>query len=403
MDNAHILVVDDSEMIIYKLKAILIRLGYKVTTFTNSVNALEWLKTPGNVPNLILSDLMMPEMNGVDFVKSIRQLPQFTQTPIIMLTTQTEIEDKITGLQAGADDYLGKTVSATELDLRVRALLLRSQDTETNFSQSVAKTISVFSLRGGVGTTSIAVNLSVAVSQLWGIDVCLWDMSLTGGHCASLLNLRPKNTPAYLNDWPEGPIEETILAQMITEHETGIKLMPAPLTAAEAELVTPRVVDLILPYLQGHFAFLVVDAGNHFTEPVLNILERSDVILLVLAPEIASLKSANDALKIFDDLGYDLNKVILVINNTFPKFSLPVKKILPTLKNLPAVEIPYDSDRMIKAILTGEPLITTAPKSDVGLAFITLAYKLSSQQMESKKKTPSSSMLDAIHKLIPDI
>ena len=173
MENQHIIVVDDSEMTIYKLKAILMRLGYQVTTFTNPLIALEWLKTPGNVPNLIFSDLSMPEMDGIEFVRSIRKLQEYQKIPIIMLTSQADIEDKITGIQAGADDYLSKSVTATELDLRVKALLQRSESSDPVFSQSVAKTISVFSLKGGVGTTSIAVNLSLALKQVTDLDVCL--------------------------------------------------------------------------------------------------------------------------------------------------------------------------------------------------------------------------------------
>ena len=398
MDNAHIIVVDDSEMTIYKLKAILMRLGYKVTTFTNPLQALEWLKTPGNTPNLIFSDLSMPEMDGTEFVRSIRRLPNYQKTPIIMLTSQVDIEDKITGIQAGADDYLSKTVTATELDLRVKALLQRSESSDPVFSQSVAKTISIFSLRGGVGTTSIAVNLSVALAQITSLDVCLWDLALSGGHCASFMNLNPKNTLIDLNEWADSSVDEKVLSQMILSHSSGVKLMPAPLSVAEAELVTPHVADLVWPFVQGNFTYLVVDAGNHFSEIVLNILERSDAILLVLSPEISALKSARDTLNIFEQLGYDMGKILLVINNTFPKFRLPAQSILPSLKNLPSLEIPYDSERMIKSISVGEPVVISAAKSEIGQAFFALASRLNVAQPDPKKK--SSTVMNAFNRFL---
>lgn len=400
MAVAKIVVVEDSEITLFKLKAILIRLGYAVTTHLNPLAALEWIKDPNNSCDLIITDVNMPDMNGFELVHQVRSLPATARTPIIMLTGQTELEDKIAGLQAGADDYLSKSVSPTELDLRVKALLSRSQTGEGAFSQSVAKTISVFSLRGGVGTTSISVNLSIALAQLWGIDVCLWDMSLSGGHCATLLNLKPKNTLAAMHSWQDEPVEDNQLAQFVLKHETGIQLMPAPLTAAEAEFVTPRTIDLIWPFLQGNSSYLVVDAGNHFTDPVLKILENSDVILLVLAPDIASVKSAGDALEIFEQMGFDLRKVLLVVNYIFPAHHLPVKKIIPVLRNRPAVEIPYDSDRFIQSILTGIPFVASSPKSDASLAIISLAYKLSLKQMEEKKKNTSTPMLDTIRKFI---
>jgi pilus assembly protein CpaE len=131
----------------------------------------------------------------------------------------------------------------------------------------------------------------------------------------------------------------------------------------------------------------------------MTILERSDAILLMLSPEIASVKSAGDALKIFDQLGYDPRKILLGINNIFANYWLPVKKILPALNNLPSFEIPYDGNGFIRAVITGEPLITTAPKSEAGLSIISLAYKLSFKQMESEKKNVSSSLADVVRKL----
>jgi pilus assembly protein CpaE len=399
MEGTHILVVEDSEITLFKLKAILVRLGYTVTTYSNPIEALEWLNKSKNVPDLILSDVNMPGMNGFTFVRKLRSLSATAQTPVIMLTSQTDMEDKIAGLQAGADDYLSKTVTPTELELRVKALLARTQTEEGTFTQSVAKTITVFSQRGGVGTTSLSVNLSIALAHLWGIDVCLWDMALSGGHCAYFLNMMPKNSLANLGVQSEESIDDNLLAQLILKHSSGLQLMPAPLSAAEAELVTPAIIDVALPYLQGHSSYLVIDAGNHFTDPVLTILERSDVILLVLSPEIASVKSAADALKIFDKLGFDLRKVLLIINDIFPNYQLPAKKIVAALKNRPSFEIPYDSEGFVKAITTGEPLITISPKSEVGAAIISLAYRLSRKQMEAEKKNVSNTLVDIIRKI----
>jgi len=399
MEPKHIVVVEDSEITLFKLKSILLRLGYTVTTFSNPINALDWLDKPGNTPDLIMSDLKMPEMDGFEFVRKVRLLPATASTPLIMLTSNVEMENKITGIQAGADDYLSKSVSPTELDLRIKALLSRSQNTEGTLSQAVAKSISVFSLRGGSGKTSLSVNLSIALSQLWGIQVSLWDMALSSGHCAALMNLSPKNTIATLHDWPAEPADENLFAQFLLKHETGVQLMPAPVSPAEAELVTPRTVDLVWSYLQGNSSFLVVDAGSHFTDPVMTILERSDYILLVCTPEIVSVKSAQDALEIFAQLGYNLGKVLLVFNNIYPTQWLPAKNMTAVLKNRPAFEIPYDGERFVRALLNGQPLISTAPKSEAGLAIISLAYKLSQKQMDSEKKSLSSPLLDWIRKV----
>lgn len=398
MANEHILLVDDSEITIFKLKAALTRLGYIVTAQTNPVVALNWLEKTAVPPDLIISDVNMPEMIGYDFVRAVRLMPATSRTPIIMLTTMQDIEDKIAGLQAGADDYLSKNVTPTELNLRVSALLSRLQKSEVALIESGAKTITVFSLRGGVGTSSIAVNMSIALAQLWEIDVCLWDMNLSGGHCGLMLNLKPKQTPTILQRFTPQDMDDSLIESMLLKHESGIKLMPAPDSAAEAELISPQTVDLMWPYLGTHFPYMVIDAGNHFTEPVLSILDRSDIILLTLAPDLASVKSATDALEIFNKMDIDLQKIVPVINNTFLEHRLPTSKIVPVLRNRPIVEIAHDNGGFIQAILTGKPLITTAPKSEAGMSLISLAYRLSTKAMSGKKKNLSNPLQEMIHK-----
>jgi len=398
MANEHILLVDDSEITIFKLKAALTRLGYVVTAQTNPVAALSWLDKTAVPPDLIISDVNMPEMIGYDFVRAVRLMPATAKTPVIMLTTMQDIEDKIAGLQAGADDYLSKNVTPTELNLRVSALLSRSQKTEDALIESGAKTITVFSLRGGVGTTTTAVNIAISLAQLWEIDVCLWDMNLSGGHCGLFLNLKSKKTPVILNGFSAQDMDDSLIESMLLKHETGIKLLPAPDSAAEAELVSSQTVDLMWPYLGTHFPYLVIDAGNHFTEPVLSILDRSDIILLTLAPDLASVKSATDALEIFSRMDIDLNKVVPVVNSVFAEHRLPTSKIIPVLRNRPVVELPHDPGGFVQAILTGKPLVATAPKSDAGLALISLAYRLSTKAMAGKKKNLSNPLQELMRK-----
>ncbi len=379
MENVHICVVEDSEITLFKLKAILVRLGYTVTTHSEPLKALEWLEKNSPAVSLILSDVNMPGINGYEFVRKLKSATATAQIPVILLTAATDVNDKIAGLQAGADDYISKTVSPTELEHRIKALLSRKSTSEGTFSQSAAQTISVFSLRGGVGTTSIAVNLAIALSKTWGGVAILWDMALLTGHCAVMLNLKARNTIASLSDWPENSIDDNQIEDMLIRHESGIKLMPAPVKPAEAELITPKTIDLVWPYLQGNSAYMVVDAGNHFNEAVLTILERSDTILLLLAPDFASIKSAMDAIEIFKSMGFESNKIVPIVNNSFPAQHLPLNKISQFLGNRTLLEIHYDSSLFIQGINSGKPILMTSPKSEVSKVFLSLASKFSSR------------------------
>ena len=386
METAHICVIEDSEVTLFKLKAILVRLGYTVTAYADPIKAAEWLdKTSPNV-NLIISDVNMPVMNGYDLVRKLKTNPATAQIPIILLTSATEVNDKIAGLQAGADEYLSKTVSPTELELRIKALLSRKSTKEGTFSQSGARTVSVFSLRGGVGTSCIAVNLAIGLSRVWGGQAILWDMALLTGHCALMLNLKARNTIASLAKWEGEAIDDRVVADMIITHESGIRFMPSPETPGEAELVTARTVDLVWPYLQGSSAYIVVDAGSYLNDPVLAILERSDTILLILAPEFASVKSALDVIKLFDQMGFEPGKIMPVVNNIFPSQHMEMSKIAQVLGNRSMFEIPYDSSAMVQSINSGHPLLMTSPKSDISRAILGIASKFSSKEAALRKK-----------------
>lgn len=396
----HILIVEDSDITLYKVKAVLIRLGYDVTAFNNPVNALDWLLSTPNQPDLILLDVVMPQMDGYEFIRRVRGQAQTEKIPIILLTSHVDTRDKIEGLEAGADDYLGKSASLTELELRVKALLARKHSTEDSITQISARSIAVFSLRGGVGVSSMAVNLSIAISQLWGIETCLWDIVMGVGQCALMMNLKPNASITSLSEWAEKTVDETILRSMLLKHESGVWLMPGAPGVEESELITAKTVDLVWPVVQTLSPYLIIDAGNHFSDPTLTILERADVILLVLAPELASVNASYQALKVFSDLGFPAGKVIPVVNNIIPSSTLEVTKIAAGLKKQIVTEIPYDGRNMVRAINQGIPYIMTSPRSDTSLAISTLAYRLSSSDMESKMTGHSTPQLDGIRRNI---
>jgi CheY-like chemotaxis protein len=111
MDKAHILVVEDSEITLFTLKAVLLRLGYTVTTSPAATEALEWLQKSKELPDLILSDVVMPGIDGFEFIRQVRATPAIAKVLVILLTGQTDMNSRLAGMEAGADDYVAKTIS----------------------------------------------------------------------------------------------------------------------------------------------------------------------------------------------------------------------------------------------------------------------------------------------------
>ncbi|MCB0191987.1 MAG: response regulator [Anaerolineae bacterium] len=387
MELEHILVIDDNIVTTTKLRAMLSQIGYTVTEKNNPIDALRWLRVPGNSPDLILLDLVMPQMSGEEFVRQVRADAMINYLPIILLTGSTEVEDKVAGFEAGADDFLEKTISQTELEVRIKSLLARTQALRTRHSGPEATVISVFNLRGGVGTTSLAVNLSVALAQLAQKKIPLVDLALTHPHCPLMLNIKPENALSTLVNWDDSVMDAETIEQLLINHRTGIKLLPGTLSTIEAELVLPGVIDRVWPYLRAKYPFIVVDAGHELTETTITVLERSQKILIPLAPDLASLQAATDVIKILKKLGINPRHIQPIVNQVFPYDGLKEKFIEQILGQKIMAHIPHGRSDFIKAINTGIPVMVENPRSKVGQAIHALAHKLGANKLTDGDKS----------------
>ena len=129
--NKHILIVEDEKDLLDTLEYNFKHAGYKVSTTTEGNKAISFA-TGKNNPDLIILDLMLPDVSGLDVCKKIKNNPVSEKTPILMLTAKGEEVDRILGFELGADDYLVKPFSLRELTLRVAALLKRNVPVESN-------------------------------------------------------------------------------------------------------------------------------------------------------------------------------------------------------------------------------------------------------------------------------
>lgn len=135
MNNGKVLVVDDEEHIVELIEFNLENNGYNVITAYDGVEAIE--KTKGELPNLIILDLMLPKIDGIEVVSRLKREKNTENIPIIMLTAKSEETDKILGLELGADDYITKPFSVRELMARIKAVLRRSGDRMKNEGKTI--------------------------------------------------------------------------------------------------------------------------------------------------------------------------------------------------------------------------------------------------------------------------
>jgi pilus assembly protein CpaE len=319
-----------------------------------------------------------------------------------MLSAKAGIQEKIAGFEAGADDYLTKPFDPTELELRVRALITRARAARGDEQvPPPGRVITVFSLRGGSGTTLLAVNIAVSLAQMLEQEIPLIDLALETGSAGIMLDLLPRLTLSHLAKEDVSVLDAGLVKEYFAAHSSGVRLVAAPTTPVLAEVVTPALVNRVLTLLRANYSHVIVDTSHTLGELALAALDISDVIVLVVPPDMVSLKSASGALETFASLGYPETRTVIVMNWVFPRRGLPQKEIEAALARPIDVTVPYEVEGTIRSINEGVPLVLSQPSLPWSQAVEGLAYRISSSESRALAEAIGSKRLAAIKKRLP--
>jgi len=398
-----VLTVDDNPI---NLKLVVITLqhagGYEVFTADNGPKALEF--ATANKPDIILLDITMPDMDGYEVCLRLRANPVTAGIPVIMLTAHDTLEEKIKGFESGADDYLIKPFQSAELQARIKVLLRRKPQMPTLSQETVrqGKVIAVFSLRGGVGVSSVATNLACGLAQVWGSSVALVDLSLTMGQSALMLNLSLRNTWADLANMSPEELEPDLLQNVLISSPSGVAVLAAPRAVSDGELVKPEHVKKVIEMLRDRYSYVVLDMPHDFRETSLAGLDLADGYVTLLAPELASVRAMAGALEVFDTLGYAREKVTMVLNWVFERRGLARKDIENVLRQTIQMVVPFAPETFVSAINLGAPPVIAAPMSPIGALFEDFAYSLSREEDQKQKPAnPSEAWKRVQERMLP--
>ena len=400
MSNGKILIIEDTVLIAKAAQKYLEGANYEVQHALDGASGIkaakEWL------PDVILLDVSMLGMDGFEVCRRLRAMTVTATTPIILCTALSSIADKTAGFEAGADDYLVKPFQATELLLRVAAQLRRSKRTPAALEapkQMIGRVISHFSLRGGSGCTSLAVNSAIALNKLWGASVVLVDLVRPVGVCDAMLNLHPKNRLDTLLNKPPDEIDADLVMSCLTDSESGIKLLGGLENPVLAEQVTENLVTAIIEHLRQRYHYVVLDLSHDLSAPTVAALDHSDQIVMPFPPDINAVRLTNSALEVFKALGY-ASDPYLIVNWVFPKNGVARAQIEKTLKRNVQTVIPYVEGTWCSAINNGTPLINGDADSPLVTLLEDLAWRLSDpRERESKPEKPTAMWQRVTHRL----
>ncbi len=359
---ARVLVVDDDLNALKFTTFVVGKAGHEVVSASTGQEGLD--KAFADPPDLAILDVMMPGMNGYEVCRRLRQNERTAHIPILIFTARTQNVDRQTSFQAGATEFLAKPVMPEELQNTIDTLLKEASQEELSAegAQTTAgQKIVVFSLQGGVGVTSLAANLAVALALQKRVEVLLADLSVWSGQTTLLLNLKPRLTLAELPK-AEEVLDMELLERYLLRHPSGVRVLPAPTSPAKAMGLPIDIIVKALSILKDNFPYVVIDTAPALDELTLAALDSADLILLVLRPDVGSVQTARSSLRTLASLGYDAQRVVLVINRTCASEGVPKGLVEKALARPVETVIPYEPNS-VETMAQGKPLVLSHPRS----------------------------------------
>ncbi|MCL4298459.1 MAG: response regulator [Anaerolineae bacterium] len=336
-------------------------------------------------PDIVLMDINMPGVDGITASERISHLVPFCQ--IIMMSIQGEADYLRRSMLAGAREFLIKPFSSDELVSSIRrvyqlgatrrqAMLQMSQSTVTEKQPDKAGTdsgriVSVFSLKGGVGCSTIAVNLAIALKKNWPLKVALVDTSLQAGDVAVLLNLYASRTIADLAlDADE--LDSELISDIFISHSSGINALLAPPRPEVADTVTPTLVTDVLVRLRRMFDIIIVDTHHVLDDLSLSVMDICDKIIVVTTPEIPAIKDAKLFFEVAEKLEYARDRIVFMLNMVDKRINIRAEDIEANIKYRIEAQLPFDRQLVTTAANQGVPYLLGDKTSLLARATVSL-------------------------------
>jgi pilus assembly protein CpaE len=344
-------------------------------------------------PDVVLMDINMPDMDGIAATERLSS--EVPSAAVVMMSVQGEADYLRRSMLAGAREFLVKPFSSDELTSSIRQVYTRERDKLSRIAVQPAaavaatpallamgaerepgepgRVVAVFGPKGGVGRTTLAVNLAVAAATELGQKTCLVDGSFQFGDVGVLLNLNPKNKSIaeLIPELEQGEPES--IDTFVINHSAGIRVLLAPPSPEMAELITPLIAKRMIDALRKDHDLIVVDCMSSFNDTTLAILDLADTVLTMLSLEITSIKNIRLFLEVADQLGYSTDKIRLVLNRADSSLGIRVADVEHSIGRRVDHTIVSDGRSVVYALNRGVPFFLSNREAQVSQDVLRLA------------------------------
>jgi len=364
-----ILIVDDDLDTLRLVGLMLQRQGYQISAATNGQQGLE--KAFNEDPDLILLDVMMPDMDGYEVTRRLRQNPSTAETPILMFTAKSQLDDKVIGFEVGANDYLTKPTHPSELQARVKTLLARVGEKKERSpfvggSDNRGYVIGVLGARGGLGITSLVANLAAGLLTKTKSEVIAAEMLPGQGALALELGLVPsKGLVDLLSLNRISEITRDKLRESLTHHGSGLKLLLSSDRPRDMQLVNQvSNYEALATGLAGIARFLVLDLGVGIQPYAPKVIPHCDEVLILLEGVPNTIIHTKALIEDIASFGVSKRSINVVLNNRIRSDTqLPSSQVQNKLDHEIAVTLTPAPELFVQATRMQTPAILCQPES----------------------------------------
>jgi CheY-like chemotaxis protein/MinD-like ATPase involved in chromosome partitioning or flagellar assembly len=362
------IVVAEDDLDTLKITAMILqRNGFEVFTAKDGQEALRQIAA--NTPDLVILDVMMPYLSGYEVCQQLRADPDTADIPIIMFTAKVLTNDKVAGFEAGADDYLTKPIQPAELTARIKTLLARRSSGRQAASQASGMVIGFIGAKGGVGTTTLALNVATLLAQ--HDPVILADVRPGQGGLGLMLGVNNQAGMTWLLKRTIGDVTRQSVESELLAHRSGLKLLLSSSASEDSRLaIEPPMVAQIVRQLRSLCRTIVLDLGAGLTPWTAQLMREVQEIGLIIEPTSVSIALATSIIEDLVRLEVTSTHINLILmNHVQSSVQMTWQDIQHTLHRELLAVIPPAAELAFRAVQEHVAMVALQPTGTLATQF----------------------------------
>lgn len=376
MEKIKVMIIGDNDNRIYEIKTLLKADRIAFVGFSK-LDDIALDKAIGLKPNVVLIQCDQNYRVAVELAKKIYM--KMPGCAIIFLCAEFDVSIIEEVMLAGVRKVLQLPIDAQTLTENIEVAYTieksRLENADLSTSNLQSRIITVFGAKGGIGKTTITVNLAVLLAKM-GKKVAVIDADLQFGDVNVYFDIDPKETIAELSQGKDAGNIDAI-KRIMALHYSGVSLICAPKSPEYAEYVTTAIFETMISTMRPYYDYILIDAEAQFNDATMIALENANLVLLVSAPDISSLRNTKISLNILESL--QQKEKTMVVVNRLTKGMISLKDMQRVLGVPLGNTIGLDLKIAANCHNRGVPIVLDAPKSELGKSLVKLARNVVNQ------------------------